>query len=447
MNKSFVAVAALGLVLLAPKTLRGSQSAAPATPATVKAGQPAEPETLKAGQPAAPKSSVPWQGNYFPNVPVVSQDGQTFRFYDDLLKNKKVLIDFIFTRCQSVCPLQTAKLAQVQKLLGDRIGRDIFIYSISLDPQYDTPERLKAYAEKFRAKPGWLFLTGKREDIDSVRFKLGERNEKEAHGNTVRIGDVARGQWMRIPLTADTFYIATEVGKTLDPNWYAGKTMPKIEEAPGRNFAVEDIPLLHGRDLFQNRCAACHTLGKGYLLGPDLKSVAARRERGWLIRYLVAPDRMRALNDPIALELAKSNKVLMPNLGLTTTEIEELINYLEVTEKREAKDKPVDQGKNVFSAQCASCHTIGGGESIGPDLRGLTKVRDPQWLRKIIQVPETLLDEGDPLANALLKKYKDVRMPNLHFDAATTDLLISYMERQSAIANPPGAPENKLEPR
>ena len=332
MNKSIVAVAALVVVLLAPKTLRGGQSAAPAAPETVKAGQPAAvtaPETPKAGQPAAPKSSVPWQGDYFPNVPVVSQDGQTFRFYEDLLKNKKVLIDFIYTKCESVCPLQTAKLAQVQKLLGPRIGRDIFIYSISLDPEHDTPKVLKAYAEKFHAGPGWLFLTGKREDIDSVRFKLGERNEKESHGNTVRIGDVARSQWMRIPLTADTFYIATEVGKTLIPDWYAGKNMPKVEEAPGVDFAVKDIPLLHGRDLFQNRCAACHTMGRGYLLGPDLKSVTARRERGWLIRYLVAPDKMRASNDPIALQLAKSNTVLMPNLGLTVTEVEELMNYME----------------------------------------------------------------------------------------------------------------------
>ena len=326
MNRTLVIAAAFALILFSPGTFLGGQAAAPTSPDNVKAGQTA---AAPAAPPAAPKSSTPWGANYFPNVPVVSQDGQTFRFYDDLLKNKKVLIDFIYTRCESVCPLQTAKLAQVQKLLGPRIGRDIFIYSISLDPEHDTPKVLKEYAEKFHAGPGWLFLTGKKEDIDSVRFKLGERNEKESHGNTVRIGDVARGQWMRIPLTADTFYIATEVGKTLDPNWYAGKTMPKIEEAPGRDFAVQDIPLLQGRDLFQNRCAACHTLGKGYLLGPDLKDVTAHRERGWLIRYLVAPDKMRANKDPIALELAKRNKMLMPNLGLTSTEVAELIQYME----------------------------------------------------------------------------------------------------------------------
>jgi protein SCO1/2 len=369
MNKSFVTVAALVLIFLVPAMLRGGQSPAPAAPETskagqaptpaapeaVKAGQPAAaaaPETPKAGQPAAPKSSAPWQGDYFPNVPVVSQDGQTYQFYDDLLKNKKVLIDFIYTRCESVCPLQTAKLAQVQKLLGPRIGRDIFIYSISLDPEHDTPERLKAYAEKFHAGPGWLFLTGKKWDINAVRYKLGERNEKENHGNTVRIGDVARSLWMRIPLTADTYYIATEVGKTLDPDWYTGKNMPKVEEAPGRDFKVEDIPLLQARDLFQNKCAACHTMGKGYLLGPDLKTVTVRRDRRWLINYLVAPDKMRAMKDPIALQLAKSNKVLMPNLGLTVTEVEELMNYMESRsgakqEVQPAKDKVEPTKDNV----------------------------------------------------------------------------------------------------
>ena len=106
-----------------------------------------------------------------------------------------------------------------------------------------------------------------------------------------------------------------------------------------------------------------------------------------------------------------------------------------------------DHGKYIFFTQCAACHTIGGGESIGPDLKGLTKIRDPEWLKKIIQVPETLLDEGDPLANALLKKYKDVRMPNLHFDAATTDLLIAYMEKQSAVAAPPTETPTTEQPR
>src|SRR5919199_6556164 len=108
-----------------------------------------------------------WGRDYFPNVPLITQTGQTVHFYDDLLKGKSVAINVIYTRCKDRCPLETAKLAQVQRLLGDRMGRDIFFYSISIDPEFDTPAVLREYAEKFNAGPGWLFLTGKRDDINA----------------------------------------------------------------------------------------------------------------------------------------------------------------------------------------------------------------------------------------------------------------------------------------
>jgi protein SCO1/2 len=104
-------------------------------------------------------------------VPLVTQDGKTVHFYDDLLKDKIVAIDLIYTHCVDSCPLETARLAQVQQLLGDRVGKDIFFYSISIDPKRDTPEVLKAYAEKYHAGPGWLFLTGKLADIELISKK------------------------------------------------------------------------------------------------------------------------------------------------------------------------------------------------------------------------------------------------------------------------------------
>src|SRR4029077_10016292 len=82
--------------------------------------------------PAAADNSY-WGANYFPNVPLITQDGKTIHFYDDMLKGKIVLINFIYTECGDVCPLETAKLAQVYKLLGDRMGKDIFFYSITVD--------------------------------------------------------------------------------------------------------------------------------------------------------------------------------------------------------------------------------------------------------------------------------------------------------------------------
>jgi len=271
---------------------------------------------------AAPKD-IPWGSGYFPNVPLVTQDGKTVMLYDDLLKGKKVLIDFIFEKCEEGCPLDTANLVRVQKLLGDRVGKDIFMYSITLDPEHDTPEVLKEYATRYGAGPGWLFLTGKREDIDKVRDKFGDRGTKEQHANAVKIGDIARGQWIRVPLTAEPSYIVTEIKNTFEPGWSVGKTLKSIADAPRPEVSGP------GQLLFASRCAACHAFGKGDQLGPDLMGVTARRERNWLINYLAEPNKMRARKDPIAMELAKNNKVLMPNLGLTKKQLEEVMEYLE----------------------------------------------------------------------------------------------------------------------
>jgi len=110
---------------------------------------------------------------YFPNVLLTTQDGTTVHFYDDLLKGKKVAINLIYTSCKDECPLEAARLIQVQQLLGDRVGRDIFFYSISIDPTQDTPAVLKASAEEFNVGPGWLFRTGEEDDIKLVAKKLG----------------------------------------------------------------------------------------------------------------------------------------------------------------------------------------------------------------------------------------------------------------------------------
>src|SRR2546421_11657813 len=107
----------------------------------------------------------PWGADYFPNVPLITQDGATVHLYDDLLKGKSVAINVIYTSCKDECPLETARLAQVQKLLGGRVGKDIFFYSITIDPKGDKAEVLKAYAQKYGVGPGWLFLAGKAQDI------------------------------------------------------------------------------------------------------------------------------------------------------------------------------------------------------------------------------------------------------------------------------------------
>src|SRR4249920_802403 len=113
-----------------------------------------------------------WGANYFPNIELTTQDGKTVHFYDDLIKGKTVAIDLIYTTCQYACPLETARLAQVQRILGDRMGSEINFYSITIDPEHDTPAVLKDYAEKYHAGPGWLFLTGSAADIELISKKL-----------------------------------------------------------------------------------------------------------------------------------------------------------------------------------------------------------------------------------------------------------------------------------
>ena len=143
---------------------------------------------------------------WFTNVEVKTQDGRTLRFYDDVLKGKIVLINFFFTDCDAVCPLMTENLARVQELLGDRVGKDIFMVSISLEPEHDTPAVLAAYAKTYGVGPGWLFLTGKKTDIDLLRHRLGfvdsdpvEDADPEQHIGTVRITNEPMHRWAMSP--------------------------------------------------------------------------------------------------------------------------------------------------------------------------------------------------------------------------------------------------------
>src|SRR5215510_5248463 len=121
--------------------------------------------------------SRPWGEGYIPNLPVITQDGKTVRFYDDLVKGKIVIVSFIYTSCTDICPITTARLTQLEEKLGDLVGRDVFLLSMTVDPENDTPERLKEYSEAFQTGPGWSFVTGSPQDIRAINSKFGERSK------------------------------------------------------------------------------------------------------------------------------------------------------------------------------------------------------------------------------------------------------------------------------
>src|ERR1700760_4525238 len=167
------------------------------------------------------QASSRYGANYFPNVTLTTQDGKQVKFYDDLIKGKIVAIDLIYTQCKDECPLETARLRQVQKLLGDRVGKDIFFYSISIDPKHDTPAVLHDYAEMYNAGPGWYFLTGKEEDITLLSKKLGLYSPdwgRDGHTADLLIGNEPDGQWIRNSATDNPHFLATQIGDFID-NW------------------------------------------------------------------------------------------------------------------------------------------------------------------------------------------------------------------------------------
>ncbi|HYV10314.1 MAG TPA: SCO family protein [Pyrinomonadaceae bacterium] len=110
---------------------------------------------------------------YFPNLVLTTQEGKKVKFYDDLVKDKIVVFNMFYAKCEGICSPVTRNLVRVQNLLGDRVGKDIFFYSFSLKPKDDTVPALKHYAEMHKVKPGWLFLTGAADDMEILRRKLG----------------------------------------------------------------------------------------------------------------------------------------------------------------------------------------------------------------------------------------------------------------------------------
>jgi protein SCO1 len=288
---------------------------------------------LAGGAPAA----NPWGADYFPNVPLTTQNGKTVRFYDDLLKGKKVAINVIFTSCTDVCPLETANLVQLTKQLGDRVGRDVYFYSISIDPKRDTPEVLRAYAEKFGAGgPGWLFLTGKAEDIKQITKKLALIRDRDNptsreshHAPYLVLGIEPSGLWTRKHATTSPRFLAATMGTFF--GWPDTQPQPSYAEA-------KPLQISEGQRLFQSRCSSCHTIGQGDKIGPDLRGVTDRRERAWLARYIADPAQMLTAGDPVATALHnKYKKVGMPYLGLSASQVAELVSFLDARDSAIAK--------------------------------------------------------------------------------------------------------------
>ena len=143
---------------------------------------------------------------YFPDVTLVSHEGKKLRLYEDLVKDRIVVMNFFYATCEGICVPVTSNLVRVQTLLRNRVGKDIFMYSFTLKPKMDTPKVLKDYAERFQVGPGWTFLTGDPADLESVRRHMGFTDpdpardaDKTNHTGMVRYGNEPLQLWAACP--------------------------------------------------------------------------------------------------------------------------------------------------------------------------------------------------------------------------------------------------------
>jgi cytochrome oxidase Cu insertion factor (SCO1/SenC/PrrC family) len=153
----------------------------------------------------------------FPNLPVVTQDGRTLKFYDDVIKGKIVVISFTYLACTDICPLVTARMAQLEDKLGDIVGRDIFFVTMTLDPERDTPRGFKEYANAFGTGPGWLFLTGAPGDIRTINARLGDKGRTlDERRDEIVLGNDSTGEWTMAPMFGDLDALVMDI-RAMDP--------------------------------------------------------------------------------------------------------------------------------------------------------------------------------------------------------------------------------------
>ena len=210
---------------------------------------------------------------------------------------------------------------------------------------------------RFRAGPGWLFLTGKEADILLLRKKLGLYlagldEELKDHSMSILIGNQRTGRWMKRSPMDNPYFLAEQIGSWLT-NWETPSEFSDNNYAHAPDLQVPSM----GENLFRTRCTVCHTIGTGNArtvgggesietsqrrLGPDLMNVTHRRDRAWLARWLANPEQMLAEQDPLALDLySEWDEMLMPNLRLNEIEVEALIDYMDAESRRVQQAAPV----------------------------------------------------------------------------------------------------------
>ena len=163
--------------------------------------------------------------NYFTDVVLTDQHGKPVRFYSDVLQGKSVVIESFFASCTGTCPVMNATFAKIQAAVGDRLGKDVVLVSITVDAENDTPAKLKEYAGRMKARPGWMFLTGSKENVQQALQKLGLAVQtRESHKNLFIVGNEPKGLWKKVFGLGDPEKIVSIVRGVIDDDGSAGRS-------------------------------------------------------------------------------------------------------------------------------------------------------------------------------------------------------------------------------
>ena len=159
-----------------------------------------------------------------PDVELTTQDGRHVRFYDELVRDHVVVVQFFFVHCEGVCPISTGKLVAMQAALGERLGRDIRFLSITLDPERDTPAVLAEHARAVGARPGWTFLTGAQDDIEVLRRRLGVFDidpvidaDRDQHAGVLVFGNDKKQRWVMQQAGLATSFLTQTLLRLAEP--------------------------------------------------------------------------------------------------------------------------------------------------------------------------------------------------------------------------------------
>jgi len=212
-----------------------SDATADAAPTPERSRQPAAPDPGRRGFPARLSGREIIRQRSFPNVVLTTSEGKRVRFYDDLLKDKIVILNLMYANCDGICPTTTANLKRVQQILRAEVAHDIFIYSLTIKPEEDTPDKLRDYAKMHGVRdPHWRFLTGDPGEVDQLRHQLGFADpnpvldqDKAGHSGMLRYGNEPMAIWGTCQGSADPEWIAQEIGFAVPR---AFKRHPRVNE-------------------------------------------------------------------------------------------------------------------------------------------------------------------------------------------------------------------------